>query len=129
MTRLKQAILGTTLIVASGFGLAAQAGSQADDAAEMQQFLASSQSLTQAITAAETAVGGKAMDAGWEGDKTTAGGYEVVVAKPDGTLARAIVAADGTVQVTAMAEGDDHHGGNSDEKDGENDSDQDGNKG
>jgi|GEM_PF-1107623 len=123
MTRLKQAILGTTLIVASGFGLAAQAGSKADYGTEMQQFLASSQTLSQAITAAETAVGGKAMDAGWEGNKSTAGTFEVVVAKPDGTLARAVIATDGTVQVTAMTENDNHNGDNSDENDGDQDSD------
>jgi hypothetical protein len=129
MTRLKQTILGATLIAATGFGLAAQAGSKSDDAAEMQQFLASNQSLTQAIAAAEKAVGGKAMDAGWEGETATAGAFEVVIAKADGTLSKAVVAADGTVQVTAMVDDNDHDGNNADEKDGETDDDQDGDKG
>jgi hypothetical protein len=109
--------------------LAAQAGSKSDDAAEMQQFLASNQSLTQAIAAAEKAVGGKAMDAGWEGETATAGAFEVVIAKADGTLSKAVVAADGTVQVTAMVDDNDHDGNNADEKDGETDDDQDGDKG
>jgi hypothetical protein len=88
MTRLKKAILGATLLAATGIGMAAQAGSNGDDAAEMQQFLASPQSLTQAIAAAETAVGGKAMEADWEGDTATNGAFEVVVAKADGTLSQ-----------------------------------------
>lgn len=129
MTRLKQTILGATLIAATGFGLAAQAGSKSDDAAELQQFLASNQSLTQAITAAETAAGGKAMDAGWEGDTATAGTFEVVIAKADGTLSRALVAADGTVQVTAMVDDNNPDGDKSEEKGAETDDDQDGDKG
>jgi hypothetical protein len=129
MTRLKQTILGATLIAATGFGLAAQAGSNSDDAAEVQHFLASSQNLTQAIAAAEKAVGGKAMEAGWEGETATAGAFEVVVVKADGTLSKAVVAADGAVQVTAMADDNDQDGDKSGEKDGETDGDQDGDKG
>lgn len=67
------------------------------------------------------------MQAGWEGDTTTGGSFEVTVAKPDGTLARAVVAADGTVQVTAMA--DDYAADKSDNADNETDDDQDDDKG
>jgi hypothetical protein len=129
MTRLKQTILGATLIAATGFGLAAQAGSKSDDAAEVQHFMASSQNLTQAIAAAEKAIGGKAMEAGWEGKTATAGAFEVTIAKADGTLSKALIAADGTVQVTAMVDDNDQDGDKSDEKGAETDADQDGDKG
>ena len=114
MKSIKMATLGAALLVGTGAVSAAFADTEKNDTAELQQFLGSSQSLTQAISAAETAVGGKAMDAGWDTEGATGGAYHVEVVKADGTLVDVIVSADGSTQVKAEqndgAEGEDQDG-------------------
>ena len=90
MKTIKMAALGAALVLGAGTAFADT------DQAEIQQFLAYPQSITQAITAAEAAAGGKAMEADWE-DMPAA--YHIEVVKPDGTLVDVIVAADGTTQM------------------------------
>lgn len=90
MKAINLAALGAALVLGAGAAFAET------DLAEAKQFLAYPQSITQAIAAAETAAGGKAMEADWE-DMPAA--YHVEVVKPDGTLVDVIVAADGTTQI------------------------------
>jgi len=99
--------------------MAAQAESHmaaGNDTAEVQAFQAATQTLGQAITAAETQLKGKAMSAEFETEDAGAPGFKVEVLLPDGTTQSAMVnASDGTV--TAMA--NDTEDKNSENGDGE----------
>lgn len=102
MKPMKMAALWAAMILGTGAAGVALAETETKDTAEAQQFMAHPQSLAQAITAAETSVGGKAMDAGWEVDGST-GGYHVEVLKTDGTVVDVKVAADGTTTLMPEA--------------------------
>lgn len=99
----KFAALGAAMLLGAGVAGMAAAETETKDAAEMQQFLSHPQSLSQAIAAAEQAVGGKAMDAGWETSDPAGGGYHVEVVKTDGTMVDVVVSADGTTKIVDEA--------------------------
>lgn len=88
----------------------------ANDMAEAQAFLAAPGSLNDAVIAAETKTGGKAMSASFESDDANAGMYEVEIVMPDGTMMAAVVnPADGSA--TAMSAMDDDENGEGDDDD------------
>ncbi|MGB5558745.1 MAG: hypothetical protein WBN04_12135 [Paracoccaceae bacterium] len=93
----------------------------ANDMAEAQAFLAAPGSLNDAVIAAETKTGGKAMSASFESDEANAGMYEVEIVMPDGTMMAAVVnPADGSA--TAMSAMDDDENGEGDDDDDDNES-------
>jgi len=96
MKSTKMTVFAAALLLGTGLTSLAFADTEQTDTADVQTFLANPQSMTQAIAAAETATGGKAMDAGWE---AKGGAYHVEVAKADGTLVDVIVTADGATQI------------------------------
>ena len=115
MKSMNLAAIGTAIILGTGVAGMATAETENSDAAEMQQFLGFPQSLSQAIAAAETAAGGKAMDAGWELSDASTGGFHVEVVKPDGTMVDVMVSADGSTAIMAEAKDDDEgEGGDQD---------------
>ncbi|WP_171054648.1 PepSY domain-containing protein [Roseovarius arcticus] len=108
-------VLLSAALVTGGVALAnaeQKSGEGKENQMEVQTFLASPQSLGQAITAAEGETGGKAMDASFDLAKDNSGVYEVELVKPDGTQVEVIVDAKGAVTVQAMV--DDHDEGDND---------------
>ena len=90
----------------------------ANDMAEAQAFLAAPGSLNDAVIAAETKTGGKAMSASFESDEANAGMYEVEIVMPDGTMMAAVVnPADGSATAKAMSAMDHDENGEGDDDD------------
>jgi uncharacterized membrane protein YkoI len=118
MNTLKIVTLGTATALALSFAGIARADSEMSSAAELQLFQAHPQTLSQAVAAAEQATGGKAIQADWEALDATTGVFEVEIVKPDGSMVRAKVAADGTVETIAMSADTDND--NDNESEGQN---------
>lgn len=106
----------------------AQAGSN-DDPAEAKAFLASGMTIADAVSAAEAKVGGTAMSASWEPQNAQTMGFEVELAKADGTVTTVTVdPRSGSVTAAAARsdegmEDDDHDRGRyeDDDEDGDRD--------
>lgn len=122
--------LGTTALLSLGLlgGVATMAAADShksgDDMAELQALLAAPGSIAQAITAAETQSGGKAMSAEFEDHGADVGWYEVEIVMADGTVAKLLVnPADGTVKAAdARRKDDDKAHGETDGDGAENES-------
>ncbi|MGR3757433.1 MAG: PepSY domain-containing protein [Tranquillimonas sp.] len=126
MTRKIIAALGAGSMMALGLAgvTAASAASNGNEdaanAAELQAFQSAKVSLTDAIAAAESKTGGKALDAGFESGEKQGATYEVELVKTDGSEIYAMVdPATGAVKVQAKADDGDRQSGDADDGDGE----------
>lgn len=126
MTRKIIAALGAGSMMALGLAgvTAASAASNGNEdaanAAELQAFQSAKVSLTDAIAAAESKTGGKALDAGFESGEKQGATYEVELVKADGSEIYAMVdPATGAVKVQAKADDGDRQSGDADDGDGE----------
>lgn len=109
MKRMTLPLAGTAALIALGFGLGGATSAMAEqhtgnsDMAEVQAFLASPMTIADAISAAETSTGGKAMSVEFDTEDMATGQFDVEIAMADGmTKTVAVNPADGTV--TAMAD-------------------------
>lgn len=92
-TLLSLGLLGGAATMAS-----AEQRTDSSDMAEVQAFMAAPGSITEAIAAAETQSGGKAVSAEFESDQANAGMYEVEIVMTDGTTSTLVMnPADGSV--------------------------------
>jgi len=108
-TQTKTKATAAAILVALGLGAAgstavlAKDSSDQQDKAEVQAFLKESASITDAIKAAESDTGGKAMSAEFDNEDSQTGSYEVEVAMTDGTTKTVAVGFDnGTAKVVAV---------------------------
>ncbi len=129
MTRHNFQITATALAIALGLGAVGATSAMADtnggDKAEVQAFMAAPMSIADAITAAESGTGGKAMSAEFDNEDIATGMYHVEVAMADGTTKEiGVNPADGSV--TALVDDDSGAKGDGDgDGDGETDDDAD----
>ncbi len=127
MKRITVKTIATSALVSLGLlgagTMAANAESHMsdDDIAEIQSFQSATQTLAQAVTAAEADTGGTAMSAEFEVEGTDGPAYKVEILMADGTTQTAMVdAMDGTV--TAMAkDAEDSDTGDMNGEDGDDD--------
>lgn len=104
MKRITLPLAGTAALIALGFGLSGATSVLAEqhtgnsDMAEVEAFLASPMSIADAISAAETNTGGKAMSAEFDTEDMASGQFDVEVAMADGTTKEVVInPADGAV--------------------------------
>ena len=112
-TQTKTKATAAAILVALGLGAAGSTAVLAKDSfdqqdkAEVQAFLKESASITDAIKAAESDTGGKAMSAEFDNEDSQTGSYEVEVAMTDGTTKTVAVGFDnGTAKVVAVQSDD-----------------------
>lgn len=114
------AVLSLGLIGGAATMALAESHAKSDDASEAQAFLAAPGSITEAIAAAETKSGGKAMSAEFGNDGEDAGMYDVEVVMADGSMSDWLVnPADGTVKASMDDDGEENDDGEKSDGDGE----------
>tara|TARA_R110000796_G_scaffold14517_8_gene47471 strand:+ start:2620 stop:3027 length:408 start_codon:yes stop_codon:yes gene_type:complete len=113
ITQTKTKATAVAMLVALGLGavgstaVLAKESADSQDKAEVQAFLNDSASIMDAIKAAESDTGGKAMSAEFDNEDSQTGSYEVEVAMTDGTTKTVAVGFDnGTASVVAMQSDD-----------------------